>query len=105
MNVKGIGDNGFFSDIRRAAEIVPPREENRKTERTGDFVSALRGKTDTVEISRRQPESTVLQDSKDQVMQELKRSADQVTLDGLRNRIASGTYAVRADELAGILGE
>lgn len=105
MNVKGIGDNSFFSDIRRATEAVPLREENRKTERSGDFASTMRGKTDTVEISRRQPESTVLQDSKDQVMQELKRSADQVTLDGLRNRIASGTYAVRADELAGILGE
>lgn len=104
MDVKGIG-GGFFPEMRRAAESAPLREDARRTEGAEEFGRVLRGRTDSVEISHRGPESTVLRDQKENVMQELKRPADQVTLDGLRNRIASGTYSVGADELAEILGQ
>ena len=99
MDIKSIG--GFFSDIRQTSAC---REDSLQAERAKSFGKVLRGKMDTVEISAHKTEESVLKETGNSVVRELKLPADRVTLDELRNRIASGTYSVNDEEIAEILG-
>lgn len=99
MDIKSI--SGFFSDIRQPSAC---RDDSLQNERAESFGKVLRGKMDTVEISAHKTEQSVLKETRNSILRELRLPADRVSLDELRNRIASGTYSVNDEEIAAILG-
>lgn len=99
------GSEDFFSNIRRVGGTLPGRAAPARANRPETFSSVLRGKTDTVEISSRRTDGSVLKEIKEDTMSGIGRAADPVTLEGLKSRIAAGDYSVSADELAQILSE
>jgi anti-sigma28 factor (negative regulator of flagellin synthesis) len=99
MEIKSI--NGFFSDIRQTSAS---RDDSLQNERAESFGKVLRGKMDTVEISAHKTERSVLKETRNNVLRDLKRPADDATLKNLKERIASGTYSVNIEEIAAILG-
>lgn len=99
MEIKGI--NGFFSDIQKTSAC---KEDSIQNERAGSFGKVLRGKMDTIEISAHKTERSVLKETRNNILRELRRPADSATLNKLKNRIASGMYSINEEEIADILG-
>jgi anti-sigma28 factor (negative regulator of flagellin synthesis) len=99
MEIKSI--NGFFSDIQQTSAC---KEDSIQNERAESFGKVLRGKVDTIEISAHKTERSVLKETRNNILRELRRPTDGATLNELKNRIASGTYSINDEEIADILG-
>lgn len=104
MMIKGTGFDVNFFNITPAKgkDSVQGKSADTKTART--FSEALRGKTDTIEISERtEDNSSLLNDVKKKIMGDINRDTDTDSLERLKRQITDGKYTVDTDELAQIL--
>lgn len=104
MIVKGTGyDVNFFMNIRPAKGKESVQGNPAETKPT-TFSETLRGKTDTIEISKHTEDAgTLLNGVKEKVMGEINRDTDPDFLEKLKSKIADGKYIVDPDELAQVL--
>lgn len=105
MNVKGTEYNvNFFMNIPSAKE-ADSVQGNSETAGAG-FSQILRGKTDTIEISKHtDSSSSFLSQLKGTILGSITRDADVTSLDSLKSSISNGEYTVDADEMAELLAE
>lgn len=107
MIVKGAEyDVNFFMNIRPAKGKENIQGNSEKIQSTGTFSGILRGKTDTIEISKRPDDNgSLIKEVKEKIMGEINRNTDADSLQGLKEQISTGKYVVDADEMAKILSE
>lgn len=107
MIIKSTDGVGPFSGVGRAGCAPSGRGGSGRVKSAESFDGILRGKTDTVEISRRAPScgGSGLKETKAGVLGEIGRDADPAALESLKGLVASGGYRVDPDELARILSE
>lgn len=107
MIVKGTGyDVNFFMNIRPAKNTESVKGDAPCAKAGELFSESLRGKTDTIEISK-QPEenSAFLSEVKGKLLDAIGQNVGSDRLESLKSSVAAGSYTVDADEMAQILSE
>lgn len=101
MMIKSTDGIGSFSGVGRTGG-TPSAGRAKPAE---SFRSVLRGRTDTVEISRHAPSSGAaeLKHTKADILQGIGGDTKAETLEALKGLVASGNYRVDPEELARIL--
>lgn len=107
MIINSTNGAGRFPVIRPADGSSVNRGSSERAKSAEPFGTVLRGKTDTVEFSRRTPTSSGcdLKETKAGILDGINKDAEPKTLEILKSLTSSGNYRINPDELARILAE